>query len=71
MEPTPPKRLYRSRANRKLAGVCGGLGNYFGIDPVIIRIAWVLLTLATFGTGILAYAIFWLAVPEEPAGATG
>lgn len=62
------KRLYRSRNNRKIAGVCGGLGEYFNVDPVIFRILWVVLVLGA-GTGILAYIIFWLIVPEAPEGA--
>ncbi len=57
------KRLYRSRNNRIIAGVCGGLGDYFGIDPVIIR----LLFFAAFifaGTGTILYIILWIVVPE-------
>jgi phage shock protein PspC (stress-responsive transcriptional regulator) len=61
------KRLYRSRTDRKIAGICGGLGEYFGIDPVIFRIIWVILLLGA-GTGLLAYIIFWLIVPEAPEG---
>ena len=58
------KRLYRSRKNRIIAGVCGGLGEYFGIDPVIIRLLWVLLVLL-YGTGILAYLIAWMIIPSK------
>ena len=57
------KNLYRSRKNRIIAGVCGGLGNYFGIDPVIIRILWLLLILYG-GSGILIYIIAWIIIPE-------
>jgi len=60
-----PKRLYRSRTNRRLCGVCGGIGEYFNIDPVIIRLLWILVTLAG-GGGIIAYIIACLIVPEEP-----
>ena len=60
-----PKRLYRSRTNRRLFGVCGGLGAYFNIDPVIVRILWILLTLAG-GGGVIGYIIACLIVPEEP-----
>lgn len=63
-----PKRLYRSRTDRKIAGVCGGLGKYFNMDPVIFRIVWVALALGA-GVGIIAYLIFWLAVPEERTAA--
>jgi len=48
-----------------LAGVCGGLGTYFNIDPVIIRLLWVLAIFAA-GTGVLAYIIAWIIIPEEP-----
>jgi phage shock protein PspC (stress-responsive transcriptional regulator) len=60
------KRLYRSRIERKIAGVCGGLAEYFGIDPTIIRIIWLALVLGA-GTGLIAYLIFWIVVPEAPA----
>lgn len=66
----PIKRLYRSRADRKIAGICGGLAVYFGIDPVIPRIAWVALALGA-GVGILAYLICWLVIPLEPATVQG
>ena len=66
MAETSVKRLYRSRTDRKIAGVCGGLAAYLGIDPVIPRLIWVVFALAA-GTGLLAYLIFWLVVPQEPA----
>jgi phage shock protein PspC (stress-responsive transcriptional regulator) len=59
------KRLYRSRKDRKLAGVCGGLGAYCGWDPVIFRIVRVLLALG-YGVGVVAYLVCWFVVPEEP-----
>lgn len=62
---TGPKRLYRSKADRKLAGVCGGIGEYFQVDPVLIRLLWIFFTLAG-GGGVLAYIIAWLVVPESP-----
>ncbi len=62
----PIKRLYRSRKDRILGGVCSGLAHYFEIDPVIIRLLWVLLTFA-MGFGILAYLIAWVIIPEEPS----
>jgi len=60
-----PKRLYRSREHRQLAGVCGGIGEYFDVDPVLIRLLWIFFTLAG-GGGLLAYLIAWLVVPEAP-----
>jgi phage shock protein C len=65
--PEPIKRLYRSRKDRKIAGVCGGLAVYLGIDPVIPRLVWIVFALAA-GMGILAYIICWLVVPQEPEG---
>jgi phage shock protein C len=64
-EPRPVLR--RSRDDRVIGGVCGGLGRYFGIDPVILRIAFVLLLLAG-GAGLLLYVIAWIAIPEEGPG---
>ncbi len=61
----PIKRVYRSRKDRKIAGVCGGLAAYFGIDPVIIRIVWIVLVLGV-GVGLIAYLICWIAIPLEP-----
>jgi phage shock protein C len=59
-------RLTRSRSDRMLAGVCGGLADYFGIDPVFIRLAFVLFEVLTAGAGgILLYVILWAIMPEE------
>ncbi len=60
------KKLYRSRSKRTLAGVCGGLEDYFNIDVTIIRLVWVLLTIPGFIFGILAYVIAAFIIPEEP-----
>jgi phage shock protein PspC (stress-responsive transcriptional regulator) len=60
------KHLYRSRANRKIAGVCGGLAEYFGVDATIIRIIAVILLLPGWIPGFLPYVILWVVVPEEP-----
>lgn len=57
------KRLTRSRANRGIAGVCGGIAEYYGWDPTIVRVAWIVLTLLG-GSGILLYLIFWLVMPD-------
>jgi phage shock protein PspC (stress-responsive transcriptional regulator) len=59
------KKLHRSRKNRMIAGVCGGIGEYFGVDPTIIRLVWALLSIASLGAGILVYIIAWIIVPEE------
>ena len=60
------KRLYKSSSNRVLAGVCGGLGEYSDIDPVLIRLIWVIGTIFTGGfPGIIAYIIAAIIVPEK------
>jgi phage shock protein PspC (stress-responsive transcriptional regulator) len=59
------KRFYRSNQHRILGGVCGGLGDYFDIDPVIMRIIFFILAFAG-GGGVLIYIILWILVPEEP-----
>ena len=59
------KRLYRSRNNRMLAGVCGGLANYFGIDPTIVRVLAVICLLAFNIMAVIAYLILIIVVPLE------
>ena len=58
------KRIYRSETDRKIAGVCGGIGEYFNVDSTLIRLAFVFAVLA-FGTGILAYFIAAIIMPTE------
>jgi phage shock protein C len=59
---TETKKLYRSLSDRKIAGVCGGLGEYFNIDSTLMRLAAVLLALS--GGGVLLYFIAWFVIPE-------
>jgi phage shock protein C len=59
------KRLYRSRSNRTLAGVCACIAEYYGWDPTLFRVAWIVLTLLG-GSGVLLYLIMWLVMPESP-----
>ena len=59
------KRLYRSLNNRMLCGVCGGLGEYFNIDPSIVRILAVLLSIGSIGTGAIVYCVAALLIPKE------
>src|SRR5437764_3794153 len=59
-----PSRLYRSRSQKMIAGVSGGLGEYFDVDPVLIRLLFVV-TAFISGAGILAYIILWIIVPLE------
>ncbi len=59
------KRLYRSRNDRMVAGVCGGFGEFFGVDPSLIRLFWVL-ALFLWGSGFLFYIVCWLIIPVNP-----
>lgn len=65
------KRIYRSRRDKMLAGICGGLGKYFDIDSSLIRIGWVLATFFSVGVGILVYVILIFIFQEEPFEQTG
>ncbi len=65
MSASEPKRLYRSRTDRQLAGVCAGLAAYLGLDVTLVRIAFIILALLG-GPGLLLYIIMALVVPEEP-----
>ena len=60
------KRLYRSKKDKMLAGICGGLAEYFDVDPSLVRLATVLLCLYA-GTGLLVYIIAAIIIPEDPA----
>ena len=60
------KKLYRSNQNRMLAGVCGGIAEYFNIDPTVVRIAWAILSLMG-ALGIMAYVICLVLMPENPS----
>lgn len=65
MEINMQKRLYRSRTEKMIGGVSGGLAEYFDLDPTIIRVAFVL-SIFLGGGGIIAYIILWIVVPEKP-----
>lgn len=62
-----PRRLYRSRDDRILGGVAAGVGEYFDIDPTLVRLAWLLIVLWG-GAGIILYLLAWILVPLNPAG---
>ena len=62
---TTPRRLTRSRADKVVGGVCGGLGRYFSVDPIVFRIAFVVLTIGGWGGGVLLYIIGMLTMPED------
>ncbi len=59
------KRLYRSRKERSIAGVCGGIAEYLDVDPTLVRILWLMLA-AAGGPGVLLYLVMAVVVPEEP-----
>ncbi len=61
------KRLHRSNENKVVAGVCGGIAEYFDMDPTLIRLAWILFC-ALGGSGVLAYIIAAIIIPEKTAG---
>lgn len=62
---TAAKRLYRSTKDRMIAGICGGLGEYFNVDPTIIRIIFVIFLICG-GAAILVYIVMWIVVPPHP-----
>lgn len=61
------KKLYRSRSNRMICGICGGLAEYFNVDATVIRLVLVFLGLSSCGTFTLAYLISAIIIPEDPA----
>jgi phage shock protein PspC (stress-responsive transcriptional regulator) len=62
------KRLYRSGTERILGGVCAGIGEYADVDPTVVRLVWVVLTLLSLGVGLVAYIIAWIIIPEGKSG---
>jgi phage shock protein C len=60
------KRLYRSTKDRKIAGICGGIAEYFNIDPTIIRIIAILLLLPGGLPGFIPYVVMWIVIPNDP-----
>lgn len=58
------KRLYKSSTDKKVCGVCGGIANYFDVDPTVIRLIWVIFTLVG-GSGLIAYIIADIIMPDE------
>lgn len=59
------KRLFRSKKDRMLGGVCAGIGEHLDVDPTVIRLIWVILTAISMGTGIIVYILAWIIIPEE------
>lgn len=64
---TARKRLVRPRTNRKIAGVCAGLAEYFDLDVTLVRVLWMVITFfSAIVFGIIAYIVAWIVMPEEP-----
>jgi len=60
------KRLYRaSEKNSMVAGVCAGIADYFEVDPTMVRLVWVLMTVFSFGTGLVGYLVMWIIMPRK------
>lgn len=59
------KKLYRSKSNRMLVGVCAGVADYFGIDPTVVRVIWAVASIFAFA-GVIAYVACALVIPEKP-----
>lgn len=60
------KKLYRSRTDKKICGVCAGIAKYFDIDPTIVRLGAAALTVISVGTGLIVYFVAAIIMPEEP-----
>ena len=60
------KKLYRSVNDKKLCGVCGGLGEYFDIDSTLVRLLWVLLAFLSCGAALLGYLVCAIVIPQQP-----
>jgi len=60
------KKLYKNKENKMVSGVCSGLSIYFGIDVTLVRLLWALVTVFSFGTGIIAYIICAIIIPDVP-----
>ena len=60
-----PKRLYRSESDKMIGGVCGGIAEFFALDPTLVRLGYILLSVFTVFSGVLAYFIMWVVVPKR------
>ncbi len=59
------KKLYRSRKDKMVAGICGGIGEIYSLDPTMIRLVYALITIFSAGTALLVYILGWIIIPEE------
>jgi phage shock protein PspC (stress-responsive transcriptional regulator) len=62
------RRLYRSSSNKVIAGVCGGLGQHFDVDPTLVRLITVVVALASFGVALIFYLLAWIVIPQASLG---
>ncbi|MFA5725907.1 MAG: PspC domain-containing protein [Candidatus Omnitrophota bacterium] len=62
------EKLYLSNTDRKIGGVCGGLGEYFEVDSTVFRILFIFLTIISFGIGVIGYLAVWMVIPRKPNG---
>jgi phage shock protein PspC (stress-responsive transcriptional regulator) len=60
------KRLYRSRKEKILGGICGGIAEHIDVDPSLIRLVWIVVSLISLGTGLIVYLAAWIIIPESP-----
>jgi phage shock protein C len=67
MSDAPYRRLLRPLDDRVVAGVCSAIGRYFGVDPVLIRVAFIIFAAVTWGAALVAYPVMWFLIPEETA----
>ncbi len=59
------KKLYRSRKDKMIAGICGGIGEIYSLDPTMVRLVYALITIFSAGTALLVYILGWIIIPEE------
>ena len=59
------RKLVRSKSNRTICGVCGGIGEYLHVDPTLVRLIWLLCSLGSCGTGLIIYIVAALVIPED------
>ena len=64
------KRLYRSRKDRIVGGVCGGIAAHLEVDPSLVRLVWIVVSLISLGTGLIVYLAAWIIIPESPEEST-
>lgn len=60
------KRLTRSKKDKMIGGICGGIAKYFDLDPTLVRVGYILLSIFTIFSGVIAYFVLWLVMPVDP-----